>query len=121
MSRFKTLGKIVFFILIGNLGSKVITFLMLPFYTAWLTVAEYGTVDLISTCVAFIVPIVSIGISEAVFVLPKNTTLDKQKILFFNCTSLCNSCFYSYSIYIISIIIFFSLEKGYVMVFCVII
>lgn len=110
MSRFKTLGKNSLLILLGNLGSKVITFFMLPFYTTWLTVAEYGTVDLISTCVAFIVPIVSIGISQAVFVLPKNTTLDKQKSYF--STALVFAIVAFTAIYLLYQLLFFFLGKG---------
>lgn len=55
-SKYKKLVKnsVVFFI--GNLGSKVITFLIVPFYTYYLTTAEYGTADLVTTTVNLLVP-----------------------------------------------------------------
>ena len=65
-SKYKKLVKnsVVFFI--GNLGSKVITFLIVPFYTYYLTTAEYGTADLVTTTVNLLVPFAMVGMNEAV-------------------------------------------------------
>lgn len=42
-------NSLVFFI--GNLGSKIISFVIVPFYTYVLTAEEYGSADLITTTV----------------------------------------------------------------------
>lgn len=52
--------------LIGNFGSKIISFLIVPFYTYCLTAAEYGEADLVSTTVNLVAPFVMIGMNEAV-------------------------------------------------------
>lgn len=35
-------------VIIGNIGSKLMSFIMLPFYTRWLPIEGYGTVDIIN-------------------------------------------------------------------------
>lgn len=59
---------------IGTLGSKIISFLLVPLYTYYLSTAEYGTVDLTITTVNMLLPIVSASIFEAVlrFVMDSN-------------------------------------------------
>lgn len=68
---------------IGTLGTKVIGFLMVPFYTYFLTQGQFGIVDLISTTVAMLTPVVTLSVFEAIF----RFTMDKNfsnKILFSN-------------------------------------
>ena len=60
---------------IGNFASKFISFFLVPLYTNILTVAEYGTIDLIYTVCILIIPILTLNISEAVM----RFTLDKNK------------------------------------------
>ena len=54
----------VFFI--ANFGTKIVTFLMVRFYTEVLTAEEYGIVDLLFTTVNLVVPIITLCITEAV-------------------------------------------------------
>ena len=66
---------------VGNLGSKLISFLLVPLYTYYLSTSEYGTVDLTITTVNMLLPIVSLSIFEAVlrFVMDKEN--DSEVIL----------------------------------------
>lgn len=66
---------------LGNLGSKVILFFMVPLYTNFLSTEEYGTSDLVFTVAQLIVPFVSLVIFDAVlrFGLAKNA--DKKSVL----------------------------------------
>ena len=50
----------------GNLGSKLISFIMVPLYTYYLTTQEYGTVELITTTISLLLPMVSFGIGVGV-------------------------------------------------------
>lgn len=59
---------------IGNIGSKLIGFLLLPYYTYLLTSKQYGEIDLIMVTVDLIWPILSFNIMEGVF----RFTLDKN-------------------------------------------
>ncbi|MBM7617967.1 O-antigen/teichoic acid export membrane protein [Weissella uvarum] len=67
MNRYKKLlGNSAIFA-IGSLGSKLISFLLVPFYTYVLSRTQFGTVDLITTTVSLLLPIVSLSIFDAVF------------------------------------------------------
>ena len=59
---------------IGNLGSKIILFFMVPLYTNYLSAEEYGTSDLVFTIAQLLMPFVSLVIFDAVlrFGLSKN-------------------------------------------------
>lgn len=53
MGKYSRLGKNILLVFIGNVGSKLIGLLMLPFYTRWLSVEDYGVTDVISVYVSF--------------------------------------------------------------------
>ena len=63
----KTLLKNTGLIAIGNLGAKVLTFLLLPLYTSILSTEEYGTFDFIVALSSFLIPLVSLSMNEAMF------------------------------------------------------
>ena len=67
MNRSEELTKNTFIITLGRVSTQFITFLLLPLYTALLTTEEYGTVDLITTLVQFIVPVMSLMVDQGVF------------------------------------------------------
>lgn len=60
----------------GNLGSKVISLILVPLYTYYLSTTEYGVVDLVTTTGTMILPIVSSSIYESVL---RFTMDQKQK------------------------------------------
>ena len=51
---------------IGNFGSKILTFLLVPLYTSLLTTEQYGTADLITTTVSLLCPVLTLTIYEAI-------------------------------------------------------
>ena len=66
-NKYSTLVNNTVLISAGTFGSKLLTFLMVRFYTDFLTPSEYGTADLIIQTANLLIPLVSIGISESVF------------------------------------------------------
>ena len=66
MKSYKKLGKNILLLTIGSFASKVLTFLLVPFYTAILTTAEYGTSDLITTSVNLVLPVFTVLVYESV-------------------------------------------------------
>lgn len=66
MKQYKELFKNVGFLTISNFSSKLLVFVMLPFYTRILTTQEYGTIDLFNTTIQLVLPILTINIAEAV-------------------------------------------------------
>jgi len=57
MSREKALVKNTLLYFVANFASKFLGFLLLPFYTHYLTKQDYGYYDLITTTVWMLVPI----------------------------------------------------------------
>ncbi|MFL2134407.1 lipopolysaccharide biosynthesis protein [Desemzia sp. FAM 23990] len=78
MNSYKKLVGNSFIFAIGNLGSKLISLILVPLYTHYLSTGEYGGVDLVMTTASMFVPIVSAGIYEAVlrFIMDKNQSTD---------------------------------------------
>lgn len=67
MNKYQTLAANTLLISVGTFGSKLLVFLMVRFYTGYLTPAEYGTADLITQTANLLIPLVSLDITEAVF------------------------------------------------------
>ena len=52
---------------VGRLGSKVLVFLLVRFYTAVLTKEQFGTADLITSLCNFLIPLACAGLSSGFF------------------------------------------------------
>lgn len=83
MSRARELTRNTFIITLGRVSTQFISFLLLPLYTALLTTEEYGTVDLITTLVQLLIPIMSIMIDQGAFryLLNCETENDKKRTI----------------------------------------
>ena len=66
---------------LGNLGSKIILFFMVPLYTNTLSKAEYGISDLVFTAGQLLVPFVSLVIFDAVGRFGLARDADKRGVL----------------------------------------
>ncbi len=64
-NKYRNLAQNTAIFAIGTFSSKVLVFLMMPIYTRALTTAEYGTVDLIQQISNLLVPIVTLGVTNA--------------------------------------------------------
>lgn len=82
MGKYSRLGKNTLLVFIGNAGAKLIGLLMLPFYTRWLSVEDYGTTDIITVYVTFLMGIVTCSIAEAIFIFPKGQERPEQEKYF---------------------------------------
>lgn len=67
MSEKSRLLKNTWLIAMGNFGAKMVSFLLLPLYTSILSTEEYGTYDFIVAISAFLLPIVTLAMDEAMF------------------------------------------------------
>lgn len=74
MNKNKKLIKNTFIYFIGTILSKIMVFLMLPIYTSKLTTYEFGYIDLITTILSVLVPILTICMFDAIyrFILENN-------------------------------------------------
>lgn len=71
-SRYKGLLKNTVWTLAGNTGSKIIGFLLLPFYTRWLGTSGFGLSDLISTYSNLLIGIITLCLADSIFIFTKN-------------------------------------------------
>ena len=67
MSKKKELAKNTIIIFLGKVCTQLISFLLLPLYTSYLLTEEYGLVDLVTTYVTLIVPIITMELEMSVF------------------------------------------------------
>lgn len=67
MSKGKDLAKNTAMVSIGKICTQLITFLLLPVYTAVLSNEEYGVVDLLNTLTSLLLPIVTLQIEQGIF------------------------------------------------------
>lgn len=81
-NRYKRLGINSIYTFIGNVGPQFISFLLVPFYTYWLSQEDFGIQDIILTYMGFAVPYVSLGLYESIFLFPKDRSLDEQRKYF---------------------------------------
>ena len=65
----------MFFLTVGQFGTKLLSFFLVPLYTSVLTSAEYGTYDLYSVTVSLLIPILTLNIADSttVFLLDKDS------------------------------------------------
>lgn len=75
MNSYKKLLNNSFLFAIGNFGSKIILLLLVPLYTYYLTTAEYGFADLVTTSTILLLPIVSANVFDAAL----RFTMDKEE------------------------------------------
>ncbi|WP_298740345.1 oligosaccharide flippase family protein [uncultured Chitinophaga sp.] len=52
---------------IGNLGSRVLSFIMVPLYSYYLSKDEFGFYDLVVTTVTLLVPLITMQLSDSIF------------------------------------------------------
>jgi O-antigen/teichoic acid export membrane protein len=98
MDKKKELFKNTIIIFLGKAMTQLISFLLLPLYTSFLITKDYGIVDLITTYVTLIIPIVTLETEMSIFRYLVDARKDKD-----NTKKLISNDFY---ILIISLIIF---------------
>lgn len=66
MDKYKKLISNTFIFAIGTFSSKVLVFLLMPLYTLVLTTQDFGVVDLVVQTGNLLIPIVSVGVINAI-------------------------------------------------------
>lgn len=62
-----SLVKNTFLLSFGALLTKGLSFILVPFFSRWLTTEDYGTFDLMGTYVSLLIPIITLACGEAIF------------------------------------------------------
>ncbi len=87
-NKYNTLLSNTLLISIGTFTSKLLVFLMVRFYTGYLTPSDYGTADLITQTANLLFPIISLGITEGVFRFAMDKTSDRKSVFTFGFLSI---------------------------------
>ena len=74
MNNYKKLINNSLIFAIGNLGSKLIVIILVPMYTYYMTTSDYGMVDILTTTVNMLLPIISLSVFDAVL----RFTMDRE-------------------------------------------
>ena len=80
MNKSKELVKNTVIIFLGKACTQLISFLLLPLYTAYLTKSDYGIVDLIITYVSLLVPVITVQLEMAAFRFLVDNRTNKEEI-----------------------------------------
>ena len=80
MNKYKTLASNTALISLGTFGSKLLVFLMVRFYTAYLNTEQFGTADIITQTCNLLLPIISLGITNGVFRFAIDSNHDKKSV-----------------------------------------
>ena len=77
------LAKNIFFLTVGQFGTKFLIFFLVPLYTRVLTSSEYGTFDLYSATVSLLVPVLTLNIADSttIFLLDKKNKENSSGII----------------------------------------
>ena len=65
----------------ANFGSSLLRFIIVPFYTYYMSTTEYGTVDMLTTTTSLLLPIMLMSINEAVLRYALKKEVDNSKII----------------------------------------
>lgn len=82
MGKYSRLFKNSVQILIGGGASQIVSFLMLPLYTRWLSKEAYGLTDILSVYSSLLLGLVTFCVADAIFVFPKNSDEPDRKKYF---------------------------------------
>ena len=79
--KYKSLFKNIGLFSIGSFGSKIISFLLLPLYTAILSTSEYGLVDLINSTAQLLIPVLLLSIQDATLRFSMDPEYKKEDVI----------------------------------------
>lgn len=82
MANYKYLIKNIGILVLGNFTTKLLSFFLIPLYTAALTTTEYGSFDLINTTIGLIIPIFTFNILEGIFRYSLDKEVNKANLIY---------------------------------------
>lgn len=89
MGKYKKLYKNVKLLIIGSFSSKILSFILVPFYTSVLSTTEYGISDLILSTTCLLAPIFTLTVSEAVMRFALDKDNDNNQIFSIGIYTVC--------------------------------
>lgn len=81
MNKYNKLAKNTCIFFVANFSSRVLTFLLVRFYTEFLSTQQFGIIDIINTTSSLSIPIITLCITEAVLRFSIDDSDNRGKIL----------------------------------------
>jgi O-antigen/teichoic acid export membrane protein len=81
MNKYKKLLSNSLVFTIGNLGSKLLVFLLVPLYTYAMTPQEYGMADLYQTTASLLLPLITMNVFDATLRFAMEKSMTKESVL----------------------------------------
>jgi O-antigen/teichoic acid export membrane protein len=78
-AKFKKLLNNTLVYALGNMGSKLLTFALIPLYSFYLSKEDFGYYDIVVTTITLLVPLLNLQISDAIFRWLIDHKLDESK------------------------------------------
>lgn len=107
-SKYKELGKNVFLFTISGFIPKILSFILVPLYTSYLSTYDYGISDLIVTTVQLLIPIFTLDIQDAVMRYSLDKNYDNKNVLSYAIHVICKGA--GILLVLIAIVSFFEIE-----------
>lgn len=81
MGKYKYLAQNIGLLAVSNFATKVLSFFLVPLYTAVLTTTDYGIYDLFFTTIGVLLPIVTLNIQEGVLRYALDKEFDQDAVI----------------------------------------
>lgn len=81
MGKYKYLVKNISLLAVSNFTTKILTFFLVPLYTAVLSTTDYGIYDLFFTTIGVLLPIVTLNIQEGVLRYALDKEFDQDAVV----------------------------------------
>ncbi len=79
--KIKDLSKNTVVFTIGSFGARIISFLLVPLYTYVLSTSEYGTIDIVTTTVQLLIPVLTLNVQDAVLRFALDNDYRKEDVI----------------------------------------
>lgn len=79
--KIKDLSKNTAVFTIGSFGARIISFLLVPLYTYVLSTSEYGTLDIVTTTVQLLIPVLTLNVQDAVLRFALDNEYKKEDVI----------------------------------------
>lgn len=79
MAKRNSLAKNTMLLSMGTILTKGLSFVMVPFFSRWLSTAEYGTFDILCTYVTLLLPIIGLATNDALFRFSMDADTHEEK------------------------------------------
>ena len=80
MEGLRYLAKNTGLLALGQFGTKLLSFVLVPLYTYVLTTAEYGTYDFMTSTISLLIPLMTLNICDAALRFPLDKGTDRKQI-----------------------------------------